>query len=260
MSNARSCLSYWFPRLQAADVPVPRTEIVKTNCELIELLDGKTPYGYKEFLGELTAACHRIGPAPWFLRTGQTSAKHQWRRTAFLAELNGLPSHVAELVEFSECCDFLGLPHNVWVVREMLPVEHIVTLEGYHGFPLVAEARVFVKDGQWVCSHPYWPSGAIEDGIRCDHAAPQATLRDPEKCMNCAVDAKRYYEIADISRDFEVIDLAKKVTLAFADDGAWSVDILSTKNGYYVTDMAVASNSYHEDGCPHKEELSSAAS
>ena len=42
----RNCLSYWFPKLLAAGVPVPRTEIVKTDAELIAILDGQLPDGW----------------------------------------------------------------------------------------------------------------------------------------------------------------------------------------------------------------------
>jgi len=256
MSNQRSCLSYWFPRLVAAGVPVPRTEIVKTHCELSPLLDGKDPHGFGDFIAELTAACNRIGPTPLFLRTGQTSAKHQWDSTCDLQDLAKLSWHVCALVEFSHCCDFFGLPHDVWVVRERLKIERIVTLKKYHDMPLVREARAFIKDGFVKCIHPYWPVGSIYQGLACTHRDPQIGFDPDPPCQECDDIARSCFEAAGISSHLGVVKLAGDVAKAFSGDGAWSVDILKASDGYYVTDMATAHSSYHEVSCPLHEELS----
>ena len=61
MRDDLSNLAHWFPILQAAGVPVPRTEIVTTKIDLGPLLDGRIPEGYDDFCGELVEACRRIG-------------------------------------------------------------------------------------------------------------------------------------------------------------------------------------------------------
>ena len=35
--------------------------------------------------------------------------------------------------------------------------------------------------------------------------------------------------------------------------GEWSVDILETRRGWYITDMAEAYKSWHWEGCPNGE-------
>lgn len=45
-TEAPDDLAYWFPRLLEAGVPVPRTEIVRADCDLSPVLDGVTPIGW----------------------------------------------------------------------------------------------------------------------------------------------------------------------------------------------------------------------
>lgn len=147
--------------------------------------------------------------------------------------------------------------HDVWVVRERLKVDVITALEKYHGMPLVREARAFIKDGAVKCIHAYWPIRSIYEGVACEHQKPQKeSVLDPDPpCQECGNFARQCYKAADISNDLEVGKLTEDVAKAFSDDGAWSVDVLRANEGYYVTDMATAYNSYHEDGCRMKEEL-----
>ena len=225
----RNCLSYWFPRLLESGIPVPRTEIVTTKCDLRKLLDGKEPKGFRDFMASLVEGVERIGE-PCFLRTGQGSGKHQWKNTCFLKSREDLPNHIAVLVEWSELVDFLGLPHNVWAVRELLPTEPMAVCPWYGDFPLVPEALAFVKDGKVLCIHNYWPIGSIEEG----------GVPHPEK-VHAAINA-----VIDCD---EVRDLAQKVATVFKGDGAWSADILQTKRGWHVTDMAEAGRSFHVPEC-----------
>jgi hypothetical protein len=240
----RNCLSYWFPRLQAAGVPVPRTEIVRTTCDLTLLLDGQVPEGWGAFLADLAVAIGRLtdnaSPTPsLFLRTGQGSGKHDWKRTCYLdlAARDAIAAHVAALVEWSHLVDFFGLAHDVWCIREMLPVQPVVVLPRYGDMPLVKEVRCFVRGGRVVCSHSYWPLGAIRDGLDPAEAHLAATYAGLLDC-----DPTDYYAWSE---------LAQKVATTFADDGAWSVDLLSTRRGWVVTDMAEAHRSYHAPECAH---------
>lgn len=242
----RNCLSYWFPRLVAAGVPVPRTEVVRWPggvWNLAMLLDGHTPHGLGPFLDELRAAALRISPVgPWFLRTGQGSGKHDWSRCCHLTDLANLADHVGNLVSWSHLVDVLGLRHDVWAVREMLPTRPVAVLPRYAGFPLVPEVRAFVRGGRVACHHDYWPAGAVQDGlpagtdaITAGAVAAAASVRGP------ALD--------------DALRLAGVVARAFDADGAWSVDLLPTDRGWFVTDMAEAARSFHMPGCPAEEGL-----
>ncbi len=247
----RNCLSYWFPKLVAAGVPVPRTEIVRTTVNLALIIDGMNPPGYSQFLLDLQAAIRRIEPdcsarKPVFLRTGQGSNKHEWNRSCFM--ISDAPSillhHVHNLVEWSNTVDMIGLPHDVWCVREYLPVEPANYLERYRGMPLVREVRCFIEGGLVKCHHPYWPVEAIRRGIDARGMDPELVNRE----------AKHMHKFASATGEQldEALELAGRVAQAFDDDGAWSVDVLHTKRGWYVTDMAEAHRSYHEAGCTAK--------
>ena len=241
MTTDRNCLSYWFPKLAAASVPVPRTEIIRfedgrDGWTLADLCDGKTPDGFDRLIEDLRSAAFRIGAGPWFLRTGQGSGKHDWSRCCYLTDLDKLPHHVAALVEWSHLVDMLGLRHDVWCVREFLPTEPVATLPGYGGMPLVKEVRGFVKGGKVVCVHPYWPMEAIQQGFG----------RDAD--MNVVADTLERITVSlgEIGESYKLLTAVAKT---FDGDGAWSVDVLATKRGWYVTDMAIAERSFHWDGC-----------
>lgn len=242
---SKCCLSYWFPKLQAAGVPVPRTEIVRTDPAALwrimfdETVDKPDKTAWNKLIDDLKDAAQRIGPGPWFLRTGQTSNKHAWKRSCCLTDLNCLPEHVEQIAEFSEMADMIGLPIDVWVVREMLPTKPIALLPAYGDFPLVREMRGFVRDGRIECRHDYWPSGAISQGFR--------EVPSPER-LHCLI-ADSQISCAEYVEHVE--PLLQQVATAFAGDGGWSVDVLETDRGWYVTDMAVAERSYHEPSCPN---------
>jgi len=241
--NDRNCLSYWFPRLERTGVPVPRTEVIRVDdgengWTLTAVLEGEEPPAFAPLVASIRAAASRLG-YPAFLRTGQGSGKHEWKWTCYLAGPDYVPRHVGALIEWSHMVDMFGLPHGVWCVRQMLPVEPIVVLPTYQDMPLVKEVRAFVRGGRVVCHHPYWPLKAIADGFGC-----RANGRVDDGIVAYA--AAAFPTAAD---EPHWRPLAERVAAAFADDGAWSVDLLATRDGWYVTDMAEAGRSYHWPGC-----------
>lgn len=247
----RNCLSYWFPKLEAAGLPVPKTEIVRWPGEpwgLADVCDGKEPAGWLPFVETVRQAALRISPTgPWFLRTGQGSGKHNWDHCCNVTDLNRLGSHIGSLVMWSHEVDMLGLAHEVWVVRERLPVKPVAILPVYNNMPLVTEVRVFVRGGKVICAHDYWPTGAIADGLGMPRNR-KGEVTDPALGMRLLdlVEGAKF-----TPEDFRMWGpLACKVALLFADDGAWSVDLLKTDRGWHVTDMAEAHRSFHWEGCP----------
>lgn len=243
MNHQRNCLSYWFPRLKASGLPVPKTRIVRWGGKpgkLTDMLDGKRPDdpAYEGFVREMMSAVERIGRGgPVFLRTGQGSGKHNWKRTCYVAEPKDIVAHIAELVEWSHMVDMLGLPHEVWCVRELLPVDPVAVLPRYRDMPLVKEVRAFIGSGRVKCNHPYWPPGAIREGFS-DSAYAQMAASEAVAKAELTVE-----EIVD------AVELAERVADVFATDGEWSVDLLKTRNGWYVTDMANAAESFHWPEC-----------
>lgn len=242
----KNCLSYWFPKLEAAGVPVPKTIILHMpeDCRKqiqawVNGSDGGSAAVY-QFVDNINSAAKSLG-YPAFLRTGQTSHKHQWSLTCFMPDDKDTLNRITGLVEFSEIADFIGLNWSVWAVREMLPTKPLAILPNYQNFPLVKEVRCFVGGGKVLCSHPYWPEGAILEGVEADYELDPVAMTDADESKLLAAMCANY--------DDGYRPIAQKVAIAFADDESFSVDLLPTDRGWFVTDMALANRSFHWAGC-----------
>lgn len=252
----KTCLSYWFPKLESAGLPVPGTRIVAfydraTHTGLGRMMDGELPdEAGQAFLTKLADAVAEIG-CPCFLRTGLTSGKHDWKRTCYLTHADRLMQHVASLIEFSECADMLGLNWNVWAVRELLPTMPLCMLPCYGNMPLCREFRCFLDGDKIMCCHPYWPRGAVERGFPMANTdEPPTGVWDMSGPRALPADFDHLYSRVCLLGSDErttVMELAAKVGAAVG--GRWSVDILETQRGWYVTDMAEMHKSYHWEGC-----------
>jgi hypothetical protein len=229
-----TCMTYWLPRLQSAGLPVPRTELIampeEAKRDIYRLFDGQNLSGQAEpFFQEIRRAAAAIG-YPAFLRSSYTSAKHNWEHTCYLANPDQVASHVAGIIEYGEMASFEGLPCDWWAVREFLPTRPLAVCERYGNMPVCRELRVFVKDAQVLCSHPYWPLNALVEGC----------VEDPERASA---------ELSQISDREELLNLASRAGAAVG--GTWSVDVLETARGWYITDMAEGYKSWHLPECPY---------
>lgn len=219
------CLSYWFPLIESAGLPVPRTKFFTTDCELWKMFHSQTPDRFDDFIAQLRNAATEVSPSgPWFLRTGLTSAKHSWKETCFVTDLDKLKSHVFRIAEFSECADIMGLPYHTWVVREMLSTKPAFTAF-YGSMPIVREFRFFIRDGSIEHIQPYWPEESIE-------VPSEPDWKD------------RFASLSKITpEEFETIkSLVLRASAAVP--GFWSIDLLDTERGWFVTDMAPGERSY----------------
>jgi hypothetical protein len=227
----KTSLSFWFPKLQAAGLPVPRTLrlVMPRECRdaMFGAMDGKEAGDVTQFRDAVAAAGDEVG-WPCFLRTDHTSGKHQWKDTCFLPDKDSIMQHVWNIVEYSELADLMGLPWDAWAVRELLPTIPLGICRKYGDMPVCREFRFFVEDGNAQCAHPYWPRSSLDQG-------------------GWDGDDRRYRDLC--SMPHEVGLLAARVSQAI--EGAWSVDILETKRGWYVTDLAEAHKSYHWPECEH---------
>lgn len=227
----RNCLTEWFPKIRDAGLPVPETHWTRTDnaIDLFSAFDGKTPASLGPLADELRAFGERVG-YPLFLRTGQTSGKHNWDKCCYVTDPGNMEDHIIALVEFSEMCGFIGLPFDVWVVRELLPTSPVFHCIRYGGFPVVREFRFFVDGPKVLYRNPYWPSDALKSG------KPSVALWENE------------YEKLIAVTDLESTEIAEMASHAGAAvGGLWSVDILDTNKGWFVTDMAAAEDSYGWD-------------
>jgi len=224
----RTCLSYWFPLLQATGARVPRTTIVTTTLPLYMIPYGEGVPGYVRFRDEVRAACDAMG-YPCFLRTGYGSGKHAWRDTCYIEGPDKLDRHIYELLEWSGTVDLVGLPVNVWAVREFLRLRAGFT--AFRSMPVATEYRFFCDGGRVVCSHPYWPPESIRGPSCADWRAvlaAQSVMPPP----------------GDLGRE------VARVADAFAAPGYWSMDWALTVGGeWYAIDMADGARSFHWPGC-----------
>lgn len=231
----KTALSYWFPLIKAAGIPVPITTLIEMPVPAQESIwaafDGQDKNGEAllNFCDELKAAASAIG-FPCFLRTDHTSGKHEWDRTCFVRSADDIPQHVFNIAEFSECADMLGLPWSVWAVREFLPTIPLGVCPSYGNMPVCREFRFFVDDGATRCIHPYWPRDSLDQG-----GADMSALGYDQLCRN------------PFPRDLQ--ELAEAAGKAVG--GSWSIDILETQRGWYVTDLAEARKSFHWPECPN---------
>lgn len=236
-----TCMSYWLPKLYEAKLPIPDTILVRLCREeawdIFQVFDGKPITGKANpFFARLKGAADRIG-YPCFLRTGHTSNKHSWERTCFLQTPDDLVQHVVALIEFSECCCMFGVPYDVWAVRGLLPTIPYGVCEYYGNMPICKEFRFFVDDGDVRCWHPYWPKDALKQGkAKFFEGFSYKKLLSP---WGVKTDGP-----SPLLRLFELAEQAGKAV-----GGSWSVDLLETKGGWYITDMAEAKQSFHWVGC-----------
>jgi hypothetical protein len=236
----KTSMSYWFPLIEAAGLPVPKTKFVEMTdtCRRMiwDLFDGKSSgdSATEPFFERVAQAAAEMG-YPCFFRTDHTSGKHSWKKTCYLAKPEDIPNHVANIAEFSECAGMMGIPWDTWAVREFLPTIPYGVCPRYDDFPVCKEFRFFVNEGDVICWHPYWPLSALQDGgweVDADEAIAYSEL--------CHIDYENLMALKDIASRAGV-----------ACGGSWSVDLLETERGWVLTDMAEAHKSYHWEGCEH---------
>jgi hypothetical protein len=233
----KTALSYWFPVIEAAGIPVPRTTIIDmpkdASDAVIAVFDGRDGGNMTQFMAQIDAAACAYG-YPCFLRTDHTSGKHGWDTNCFLDKPSEIGRRVCGIVEYSEMAGMFGLPWTRWAVRDLLPTNPVGVCEFYGNMPICREFRFFVADGKVVCRHPYWPLSALERGGATYHGT---------------FDYSAFCAMSD-AEDRELTAMAEKAGVALG--GAWSVDFLETERGWFLTDMAEAHKSYHWDGCLHE--------
>lgn len=229
-------LSYWFPLIRDAGLPVPKTVIIPALTEkeegaLYDLIGDGTPWPAFEDLCDTIADAGDLVGWPCFLRTDYTSAKHSWREACFLPDRANVGRHVHNIAEFSAMADLMGLPMDRWVVRELLKTEP--SFVAFDGMPITREFRVFVKDGAVEHFQPYWPPDAIEG-----HTST-ADWRVRLDALNA------------IPEDEKTAVVALALSANKAVPGFWSVDCLWVPTrGWFITDMAEGEKSYRWQPTP----------
>src|SRR5579863_4023413 len=140
-----NALSHWFPLLQAAALPVPKTKLL-TMPEACRNAVWALCYGQQRadqaaaidsFATEIADAADNWIGWPLFLRTDHFSGKHNWERTCYVADRSKITDHIFAIAEISELCSMIGeLPWDRWAVREMLPTMPVGVCDNYGGMPV----------------------------------------------------------------------------------------------------------------------------
>lgn len=168
----KNALSYWFPKIEAAGLPVPRTVILDIPAaavdDLLSLFDREEPKAALDaFAQEIARAAESFG-YPFFLRNDYTSGKHQWNDTCLIRSADEIAQHMFSICYFSECVDVMGARWPswdcCWIARELLPTMPVGRCPGHGDMPICKEFRFFVENGTVLCHHQYWPIHSLRQG------------------------------------------------------------------------------------------------
>lgn len=224
-------LAYWYPVIEKI-APTPKTIIIPCNrFEIIGAVEGEKLD--RNFTSSLVSKADEIG-YPLFMRTDLSSGKHDWKNTCYVKDEYSLITNLFRLAEYNELCCLAGMPYKYIVLRQFLNLES--SFKAFPGeMPINKERRYFIKDGNIICHHPYWPKEAF-------YGRPDSEVGWREKLD--VLNHETPEEIKHLTR------LAEKVGEKLKD--FWSIDFAQDTFGvWYLIDMAVGEASYHWEGCPN---------
>lgn len=232
-------MGYWLPKIEAAGLPTPKTIMLEMPDDAVRDLwrtfDQEMPEGaWPAFVESAKIEADKIG-TPLFLRSAYFSGKHEWDRTCMVRERDKLGEHMSNIAYMSECFGVgmgtVRISWKTWALRELLPTMPVGLCPNYDNMPVCKEFRFFAEDGKVLCWHPYWPRFSLERG-GCELSDDAFTaLSTPDNLPGL---------------------IAMAETASRVCGGAWSVDLLETKRGWFLTDMATAETSWHWEDCPRK--------
>ncbi len=228
----KTSLLYWWPRVKDLGIPVPVTHILPVcPTAFLDAMDGK-PLP-PSLVVRMRDTAKLLG-YPLFLRTDLQSGKHGWDKTCFVLDeyhLVNCAMNVAQENEMGAC--FFGPSYSAFVFREFLQLE--ASFVAFYGnLPVNKERRYFIRAGEVICRHPYWP-----------HDAVRGHTKDKKWRQKLgALNFESPEEIELLSR------YARTVGTVMPE--YWSVDFAMAKDGtWYLIDMALGDESFHWEGCPH---------
>lgn len=233
-----NCISYWYPKLQAAGVRTPETRILTAHLNLWDLVGDEprvpsgSPAAWRDWLTELEVAARSVGE-PCFLRAGLGSDKHNWAHSCFIPKITRveLARRVSWLVDWLYCRDLEPGPAWVFAVRRYVPLLSAFT--AWRGLPIGKERRYFIRRGGVVCHHAYWPVDAFT------HEAETGCVPAnwPQLLAECNRETPKEVD--------QLREQTHQVALEFP-HGYWSVDWACGQDGHwYCLDMAEGARSWH---------------
>jgi len=217
----------WFPPIQAAGLPVPRTMFVEYEpMSLWPICDGQEPRA--DFPIEKLKQTAALMGYPLFVRTDLASAKHDGPKSYRANSEADLLRCLGRTFEDNACKDIVDFT-RCWMLREFLTIGHSFTAFG--GLPIGREWRFFADQDGLKCHHFYWPEGAFEKLYN----APEG-WREKLAALSVEPDAETLQTLSD---------MALKAARAIGEH-CWSVDFAQDETGkWWLIDMARAESSWH---------------
>lgn len=237
LEPGRNSMLYWFPRIEMAGLPVPRTVLVRfDNRTMWPAMDGEPIPDFP--LDDFVRAAKRIG-LPCFLRSDQSSAKHTGPSVYKVTDTGRL---LGQLVQTFEDSCLKDLDVLAFAFREWLDLDASFAAFGFEesGHPIAREFRVFADSQRVWCEHFYWPAEAIEH-----HNPSEPDWRERWAVLSTPLsDTDQRY--------LHALAVAAVNALGESPDARWSVDFARDRAGkWWLIDMATAERSWHPE-CPHR--------
>lgn len=246
----KNSLLYWYPKIQGLPIRQPETCWHPVDC--FKVLDEP------EYRESVVRQLQQIGERfnyPLFMRTDLASAKHYYDSTCHVRSAYDLGGNLFRLADSNLASDLI---FDHIVLREHIPLA--AKFKAFEGLPIAPERRYFVRDGEVLCKHMYWPAEALK-------------FYDPPYPDNLNIEDRKGYinrkrkEVSDIA--FQLLETMNRETdeevallTSYAEmvgqvlSGAWSVDFAKARNGDWILiDMAEAKRSWHPETCPFCQEL-----
>lgn len=245
----RASALHWFPRIEAAGLPVPKTIMVPFEYRgVVSIFDGMVSPEFERVCSEVSKAADAISDGRVFIRTDISSAKHFGLEAISIVERGWSPvaKCLSLVFEHHELSFMFGPDPQAIMVREFLDLPAPFT--AFHGLPISLEFRFFADAGNVFCVHPYWPECALEHHIDPDQSEGWKTY--------LAFQQKR----PPLDELQELTAMARKAAAACDstgqhDQGRWSVDFAQDRRGkWWLLDMAPMEESWHWPDCPNNPE------
>lgn len=246
----KNSLLYWYPKIR--DLPIRQPVTCWHPVDCFKILDEP------EYRESIVRQLLQIGEAfhyPLFMRTDLASAKHNYDSTCYVKSAHNLSGNLFRLADSNLAIDLI---FDHVVLREHISLAS--KFKAFEGLPIAPERRYFIRDGEVLCRHPYWPWDALRfNDILCPD---NLGLEDRVDYIN-----QKRKEISDLAlqlletmnreTDEEVALLTSYAEMVSRTlPGAWSVDFAKARNGDWILiDMAEAKRSWHPESCPYCREL-----
>lgn len=228
MKQNKNAIEYWYPKIEDI-VPTPKTVIIPIKSHWDKT--GNFMEVPEEDL-DLISRQSRQFEFPIFIRGSDSSIKHDWKETCFVASEKDIRKQVVHIVNETERLDvFSSIPCSSIALREYIPMDSKFT--AFRGeLPINPERRYFINKGKVLCRHIYWFEGAIDGHTQNSPIDWRELLKE----MN-----------TETSEGYTLLtSYAEKIAKVF--ENYWSVDFCKAKTGkWYCIDMAQGKNSWHPE-------------